>query len=228
MIPSFFSQLLKISTFLAVIAVPFGAQAGDPPTLVDFNNRVLKISNKAVRTALDVAGENNVGCDDMMVAVSNATFSCMREKAKCEPATAKDGTPLVSCAGDTNECEAKAYTVAEEFWKASGTCKEVKVDVAKPGCGNTITEFGEDCDLGELNGTANAACSETCKASAVAAPAEDSKVTVPVAAQPQPGNSATGGSCALHPLGNNGFSFWHLLTLGMGAGLLGIFRRQRN
>lgn len=227
MISSIFSFLFKVFTFLAVIAAPFAAQAGDPPLLVDFNNEVFKVSNKAMRRTLDIAGENSAGCDVMMVAVSNAMFRCLRDKAKCVPTTSVNGTPTVTCAGDDSECDQQANTAAEGFLAESGACKEINEDVLKPGCGNKVTEFGEECDLGEANGTPNAACSGICKASAVAAPASaEGSATAPVAAQPQAGNSATGGTCAFHPLGNPSFSFWYLLTLGMGAGLLGVFRRK--
>lgn len=228
MMPSIYSHLVKIFTFLAIIAAPFTAQAGDPPPQDLFNANVFKVSNKAVRIQLDEAGEDSTQpCDDMRIAVTNEVFLCMREKAKCEPTTAKDGTPLVSCAGSTLECEAKANQVAQAFWKESLACKETNADVTKPGCGNTITEFGEDCDLGETNGVANSTCNDQCKMAVVA---NGDAGAAPVGAQPQAGNNAGGeaaaGGCALNTFAKRDFPLWHLLALGMATGFIVLKTRR--
>ena len=214
MITSAFSKLFILSTFLGVIAVPLVANAGDPLPLEIFNADVFKLSTGATRKILDRQGENDARCDDMMVTVTSAVFRCLREKEKCEVQTASDGSLIVPCAADSNECDAVALTTAEDFWAANGGCKEAKVRVTSPGCGNAIAEFGEDCDLGVDNGTPNAACSDKCKALGVAAaPAPQADAgAAPVGAPPQAGNNATGG-CALHSFATNEIPLWHLLAL---------------
>jgi len=195
-----------------------------------------------VRSELDLAGENSaMRCDDMMVAVSNAMFLCLREKLKCQESALADGTPVVACTGGANnECDRQATFAADDFWAtpSNRTCKEMKGDVTKAGCGNLITEFGEDCDLGEGNGTPNAACSEKCKtivaqadgpgAAPVAAPVA-APAAAPAAVPPPAENgaaSAASGSCALHFFGNNDFLLWQILVLGAGIVLLWKTRRS--
>jgi hypothetical protein len=159
----FFSPLLKIFLFLVLIAAPHAARAADPMKLGDFNNQAFNWSSEAVKKQLAKVGEPDARCDDMAFEVNKAVFRCLREKAKCEVATLADGGPGVSCAGNMNDCQVVAYYTAEDFWALNGTCKEMKVNVFKPGCGNMITEFGEDCDMGAENGTANATCNDQCK-----------------------------------------------------------------
>lgn len=233
MISSIFSHLFKVFTFLTVIAAPLAAQAGDPRTVEDFNNHIFKLGTKAVRSTLDLAGENNaMPCDDLMVVAVNSVYLCLRDKLKCQETTGPSGIPVVFCAvGVDDDCDRQAFFAAEDFWANPNnrTCKEMKVDVTKPGCGNLIREFGEDCDLGETNGTPNAACSEKCKG--VAASAEGAG-TAPIVAAPAPAqapaeNNVGGGSCALHSVGNKDFSLGHLLVLGAGAILL-LLKTLRN
>lgn len=218
MIRSIFSQVFRFFTFLAVLALPLAVLAGDPLTVVDFNNRVFKISNEAVRKTLDEAGENSGRCDDMMVAVTTAMFQCKKDKEKCEERAAADGTPVVFCVNDTGECDPLAPTVAQNFFANSGGCKELKANVLRAGCGNSIAEFGEACDLGEVNGTPNAACSTECKT--IAVQQDEGVGAPPVAAPVQAENNAAGGSCALHVFGNDDFPLWNLVALGIGTGLV--------
>ena len=131
----------------------------------DFYKEVYNRCNETVRSVGEEQGHpQGPQCETVLQACLNTSFVCLKKNAQCEIKTLPDGTRGIHCEKSTNECRGEITEfVFTQIVSHPNECGAVGPDLSAPGCGNQVTEIGEDCDAGTENGKPDSSCNAQCR-----------------------------------------------------------------